>query len=59
MALDQELLVAKRVEQLLYRIYPKLVAYPKSEKFGLSARTKEAFFDIMKFIAMGNAVNRP
>ena len=52
----EELVVQKKTEQLLYKVYPRLVNFPKSEKFSLCQRIKEAFFDIMKYIAMGNAV---
>ena len=52
----RDLIVQKKTEQLLYKVYPRLVNFPKSEKFSLCHRIKEAFFDIMKYIAMGNAV---
>lgn len=53
---EQGLKVQARTEQLLYRVYPRLVNFPQSEKYGLSARIKEAFFDILKYIALGAAV---
>lgn len=56
MALEHTLIVHARAEQLLYRVYPRLVNFPKSETYGLSARIKEAFFDMLKFISMGAAV---
>ena len=52
----RDLIVQKKTEELLYKVYPRLVNFPKSEKFSLCQRIKEAFFDIMKYIAMGNAV---
>jgi len=53
---EQGLKVQTRTEQLLYRLYPRLTNFPQSEKFGLAARIKEAFFDILKFISLGAAV---
>ena len=52
----EELVVQKKTEELLYKVYPRLVNFPKSEKFSLCQRIKEAFFDIIKYISMGNAV---
>ena len=52
----EDLLVQKKTEQLLYKIYPRLVNFPKSEKFCLCQRIKEAFFDIIKNISLGNSV---
>ena len=56
MGLEQDLIVKKKTEQLLYKVYPRLVNFPKSEKFSLSQRIKEAFFDILKYISLGSAV---
>lgn len=52
----EDLVVQKKTEQLLYKIYPRLVNFPKSEKFSLCQRIKEAFFDIIKNISLGNSV---
>lgn len=52
----EDLVVQKKTEQLLYKIYPRLINFPKSEKFSLCQRIKEAFFDIIKYISLGNAV---
>lgn len=52
----EDLVVQKKTEQLLYKIYPRLVNFPKSEKFCLCQRIKEAFFDIIKYISLGNSV---
>lgn len=46
----------KRAEELLYKVYPRLVNYPKSEKFSLCQSIKNNFFDLLKFIALGNSV---
>ena len=52
----EDLVVQKKTEQLLYKVYPRLVNFPKSEKFSLCQRIKEAFFDIIKNILLGNSV---
>ena len=43
--------VYKKTEQLLYKIYPRLVNFPKSEKFSLCQSIKNNFFDLLKFIS--------
>lgn len=52
----QSLQVYRRVEELLYNVYPKLINFPKSEKFGLCQHIKENFFNLLKFISLGNSV---
>lgn len=52
----QELIVKQKAEELLYQVYPRLVNYPKAEKYALAARIKEAFFDVIKYIYLGNSV---
>ena len=52
----EDLVVQKKTEQLLYKIYPRLINFPKSEKFSLCQRIKESFFDIIKNISLGNSV---
>ncbi len=54
--LEQGLLVLKKVEQMLYKIYPRLKNFPKSEKFSLCERIKEACFDMYKSISLGSTV---
>lgn len=51
-----DLIVYKKAEELLYKIYPKLINYPKSEKFSLCQSIKDNFFDLLKFISLGNSV---
>ncbi len=51
-----DLIVYKKAEELLYKIYPRLVNFPKSEKFSLCQSIKNNFFDLLKYIAMGNSV---
>lgn len=46
----------KRTEELLYKYYPRLSNYPKSEKFSLCQNIKENFFDLLKNIALANSV---
>ena len=52
----QSLTVYRKTEELLYKIYPRLVNYPKSEKFSLCQNIKEAFFNILTNISLGNSV---
>ena len=52
----EDLVVQKKTEQLLYKVYPRLVNFPKSEKHSLCAHIKDAFFEILKYISLGNAV---
>lgn len=55
MSLDS-LHVYRKTEELLYKIYPRLVNFPKSEKFALCQHIKDRLFDILKFISLGNSV---
>lgn len=52
----QSLTVYRKTEELLYKVYPRLVNYPKSEKFSLCQNIKEAFFNILTNISLGNSV---
>ena len=49
MAVD-DLKVYRKTEELLYRVYPRLVNYPKSEKFSLCQSIKQNFFELLKYI---------
>ena len=51
-----DLTVYRRTEELLYKVYPRLVNYPKAEKFSLCQSIKENFFDLLKNISLGNSV---
>lgn len=51
-----DLKVYRKTEELLYKVYPRLVNYPKSEKFSLCERIKNAFFDLLSNISLGNSV---
>lgn len=55
MAVD-DLKVYRKTEELLYRVYPRLVNYPKSEKFSLCQSIKQNFFELLKCISLGNSV---
>jgi len=55
MSLNQ-LQVFRRSEELLYNVYPKLINFPKSEKFSLCQSIKENFFDLLKSISLANSV---
>lgn len=51
-----DLKVYRRTEELLYKIYPRLVKFPKSEKFALSQSIKSNFYELLKNISLGNSV---
>ncbi len=51
-----DLIVYRKTEELLYKVYPRLINFPKAEKFGLSQNIKENFFCMLKFISLGNSV---
>ena len=51
-----ELEVFKRTEELLNKIYPVLVNYPKSEKFALCQEIKQNFYKLLVNISLGNSV---
>ena len=51
-----DLVVYVKTEELLYKVYPSLVNYPKSEKFSLCESIKQNFFAMLKFISLGNSV---
>jgi len=40
----------------LYKVYPKIINYPKSEKFSLCQSIKDNFFDLLKSISLANSV---
>lgn len=50
------LLVSKKSEALLNRIYPALVNFPKSEKFALCQEIKNHFYGLISNIEMANSV---
>ena len=52
----KELVVYRKSEELLYKIYPRLINYPKAEKFALCQTIKEHFFELLKYISLGNSV---
>lgn len=52
----RDLIVYRKSEELLYKIYPKLINYPKAEKFALCQTIKEHFFELLKYISLGNSV---
>lgn len=52
----RDLEVYRRSEDLLYRIYPRLINYPKSERFSLAQTIKNAFFELLTNISLGNSV---
>jgi hypothetical protein len=52
----RDLVVYRRAEELLYKVYPRLINYPKAEKFALCQTIKENFFELLKYISLGNSV---
>lgn len=51
-----ELEVYKRTDELLNKIYPVLINYPKSEKFALCQEIKQNFYKLLTGISLGNSV---
>ncbi len=51
-----DLKLYRKTEELLYKIYPKIINYPKSEKFSLCQSIKQNFFDLLKNISLANSV---
>ncbi len=47
----------RRVEELLYKIYPTLINYKSNEKFGLVQDIKDTFYGLLKSIALSNKVS--
>ena len=52
----KKLVVYQKAEHLLYQVYPKLINFPKAEKYALSQNIKQNFFDLLKNIALANSV---
>lgn len=40
----------------MYNVYPRLINYPKAEKFALCQSIKDNFFQFLKYISLGNSV---
>lgn len=51
-----DLTVYSKTESLLYRLYPVLINFPKSEKFTLCTQIKDSIYNILKNISLGNSV---
>ena len=51
-----DLLVYTKTENLLFRLYPVLVNYPKAEKFALSQQIRECLYNTLRCISLGNSV---
>lgn len=52
----KDLLLYKKTEQLLYRVYPTLVNYPKAEKFALCSDIKHGFYDLLTCLSLASKV---
>ena len=50
------MLIYKKTELTLNRIYPTLKNYPKAEKYVLCAEIKKEFLALLKYIMMANKV---
>jgi len=48
--------LTRKVEQLLYKIYPSLKNYPKAEKHALCKYIKAEFFEIISNLESANSV---
>lgn len=53
---SNDLIVYKRTEELLYRIYPGLANFPNAEKFSLCQSIKNNFFGLLANINLANSV---
>ncbi len=51
-----DLKVYRKTEDLLYKVYPRLINYPKAEKFSLCHSIKTGFYEVLKNISLGNSV---
>ncbi len=51
-----DLIVYRRTEQLMYNFYPRLIKFPKAEKFALCQTIKQTMYEMLKYIALGNSV---
>ena len=56
MALVEEMETYKKVEELMFRTYPAIVAFPKAEKYCLSQTIKNTFFQLLTYLSLGNSV---
>jgi four helix bundle protein len=52
----EDLILYAKTENLLYRLYPVLINYPKSEKYALCQQVKECIYELLKCISLGNSV---
>jgi len=47
----ENLEIYKKTEKLMFRVYPALKNFPKSEKFALCQSIKENFFQLLTHIS--------
>lgn len=52
----ENLEVYKKAESLLFRVYPAIKNFPKSEKYALCQNIKNNFFELLTHISLGNSV---
>ena len=49
--------IYRRIEELLYKIYPTLINYTNNEKFRLVTKIKDTFYELLKSVALSNKVS--
>ncbi len=54
--MDSELVIYEMQKNLLLRVYPAIVAFPKSEKYSMCQNLKNGLVDSMKFIRLASTV---
>lgn len=52
----EDMEVYKRTEELMFRTYPAIVAFPIAEKFCLSQKLKNTFLEVLTYMSLGNDV---
>lgn len=53
---ENGLLVSRKSEAFLYRIYPALINFPKAEKYALCSEIKQNTYSLIRYIEMANSV---
>ncbi len=53
---EENLIVLRKTEFLMDKVYRALVNFPKAEKYALCSEIKRAFYDLLRYISLGNKV---
>lgn len=53
---SDDLILYKKAEEFLKRIYPRLKNYPKSEKFDLCSEIRKDIYALLRYIHLANSV---